>query len=181
MNPGWTTFVATLCRGSDPDRSAKFAQAARALSAEGCMADLDDGPEQLPLEPELVRATLRSLLAERSFDLVLTHAPRGEYTRHLRHEEVSAAVLELWSSGELAAAELWLFAYEDGGRSYLPRAIPEADLTLALPHDIWLEKARLISQVYGFGADSWEAQVTPRSEAFWRASARAPMLTPAET
>ena len=169
MNPGWTKYVATLCRGGDPDRSRKFARVVEELDARGRMADLDDGPEQSPLDPELVQSTLRSLLAEQRFDLVLTHAPRGEYTRHLRHEEVSAAVHRLWSQGELGGAELWLFAYDDGQRSHLPRAIPDADLTLALPHEIWLEKARLISEVYGFAADSWEARVTPRSEAFWRA------------
>ena len=88
------------------------------------MADLDDGPEQLPLERKLVRATLRSLIAERDFDLVITHAPHGEYTRHLRHEEVSAAVLEMWSEGELGASQLWLFAYDDGDRQYLLQSAP---------------------------------------------------------
>ena len=91
------------------------------------MADLDDGPDQAPLEPSAVRDALSELLGERSFDLVITHAPGGEYTRHRRHEEVSAAVLELWQSGALRTAECWLFAYDDGKRSYLPRAIPHAD------------------------------------------------------
>jgi LmbE family N-acetylglucosaminyl deacetylase len=176
MNPGWKVFVATLCRGSDPDRSQRFARVVQQLGAEGGMADLDDGPEQLPLERRLVRATLRALIAERSFDLVLTHAPHGEYTRHLRHEEVSRAVLEMWSEGELGAAELWLFAYEDGERSYLPRAIPNADLTLTLPDEIWREKLRLLTDEYGFARDSWEARVTPRSEAFWRVRSPADAL-----
>ena len=176
MNRGWKAFVATLCRGSDPDRSRRFAHVVQQLGAEGNMADLDDGPEQLPLERKLVRATLRALLAERSFDLVITHAPQGEYTRHLRHEEVSAAVLEMWSEGELGAAQLWLFAYDDGARRYLPRAIPNADLMLTLPDEVWREKARLIRDGYGFEQDSWEARVTPRSEAFWHVSSRADAL-----
>ncbi len=176
MNRGWKAFVATLCRGSDPDRSAKFARVAQQLGADGAMADLDDGPEQLPLERTLVRATLGSLIAERSFELVITHAPRGEYTRHLRHEEVSAAVLEMWSEGELGASQLWLFAYDDGDRQYLPRAIPNADLALTLPDEVWREKARLITEGYGFAQDSWEARVTPRSEAFWRVGSRADAL-----
>jgi LmbE family N-acetylglucosaminyl deacetylase len=176
MNPGWKALVATLCRGSDPDRSQKFARVVQQLGADGIMADLDDGPEQLPLQRELVRATLRALLADRNFDLVITHAPHGEYTRHLRHEEVSAAVLEMWSEGELGAAQLWLFAYDDGERRYLPRAIPNADLTLTLPDEIWREKARLLTDGYGFEPDSWEARVTPRSEAFWRVRSPADAL-----
>ena len=33
--------------------------------------------------------------------------------------------------------------------------------------EIWRHKYRLMTQGYGFGSDSWEARVTPRSEAFW--------------
>jgi LmbE family N-acetylglucosaminyl deacetylase len=176
MNRGWKALVATLCRGSDADRSQKFARVVEQLGADGVMADLDDGPEQLPLQRTLVRATLRALIAERSFDLVLTHAPHGEYTRHLRHEEVSAAVLEMWSEGELGASQLWLFAYDDDERRHLPRADPNADLTLTLPDEVWREKARLLTDGYGFGHDSWEARVTPRSEAFWRVRSRADAL-----
>jgi hypothetical protein len=36
-----------------------------------------------------------------------------------------------------------------------------------LPDDIWIEKRRLITELYGFRADSWEARTTPREEGFW--------------
>jgi hypothetical protein len=62
---------------------------------------------------------------------------------------------------------LWLFAYEDGERAYLPRVRNDADLRDMLTDDIWLEKRRLITDFYGYGADSWEAQSTPREEGFW--------------
>ena len=64
-------------------------------------------------------------------------------------------------------ARCWMFAYEDGGRAYLPRAIAEAEVQVALPERIWREKYRLIHEIYGFSADSWEARATPRQEAFW--------------
>jgi hypothetical protein len=32
---------------------------------------------------------------------------------------------------------------------------------------IWLEKRHLITDLYGFSPDSWEAQCTPREEGFW--------------
>jgi hypothetical protein len=62
---------------------------------------------------------------------------------------------------------LWLFAYEDGGRAYLPRVRQDADRRDVLPDDIWLEKRRVITDLYGFRTDSWEARTTPREEGFW--------------
>ena len=45
---------------------------------------------------------------------------------------------------------LWLFAYEDGDRAYLPRVRDDADRRDVLPDDVWLEKRRLITDLYGF-------------------------------
>jgi hypothetical protein len=56
------------------------------------MADLEDGPEQAPLTISFIQNEILRMLPQRSFDLILTHAPQGEYTRHRRHEEVSRAV-----------------------------------------------------------------------------------------
>ena len=176
QHPTWDVFIGTLCRASDPDRSRKFSHVLGELGAQGKMADLDDGPEQTALERSAVCDALLGLLGERSFDLVITHAPGGEYTRHRRHEEVSAAVLELWGRGTLRTSELWLFAYDDGNRSYLPRALPNADLRWDLPEPIWLRKQRLITDGYGFEMQSWEARVTPRTEAFWRVTSPADAL-----
>jgi hypothetical protein len=109
------------------------------------------------------------LLPKVSYDLILTHGPRGEYTRHRRHEETFSAVAALWESGHLLQdSELWLFAYEDGARQYLPRAVENAHISMTLPDELWETKYRLVTQTYGFNPESWEAQVTPRIEAFWR-------------
>lgn len=167
LHPEWSAFVASLCRGSDPDRAPKFFRAIESLGAEGAMADLDDGPEQAPLPPAAVEETVLSLLPAREYDLLLTHQPKGEYTRHRRHEEVSRAVLSLLAAGKMCAGETWLFAYEDGGRAYPPRPEAGAPKRFALPREVWEEKYRLVTQVYGFGPDSWEALATPREEAFW--------------
>ena len=75
--------------------------------------------------------------------------------------------MELWRSGGIDTRRLWLFAYEDGGRAYLPRVRKDADQRNMLTDAIWLEKRRLITDSYGYGADSWEAQTTPREEGFW--------------
>jgi hypothetical protein len=106
-------------------------------------------------------------LAGNSYSLVLTHGPKGEYTRHRRHEECCRSVVELWQSGSIATKCLWLFAYEDGGREYLPRVRDDADRLEMLTESVWLEKRRLITDLYGYGEDSWEARATPREEGFW--------------
>jgi len=171
--PDWAPFVTTLCRASDADRAAKFFRALSALNAHGSMADLDDGAEQAPLADDLVERTLLETLPAGRFDRVLTHCPLGEYTRHLRHEEVGRAVLRLWLAGRLSAPEVWLFAYDDDGGKCLPHALDSADIARDLSPEIWAEKLRLVTEVYGFSKESWEARVTPRKEAFFRVKTQA--------
>jgi LmbE family N-acetylglucosaminyl deacetylase len=166
-HPEFHWRVVTLCRALDPDRAPKFRLVLQQLGADGEMADLDDGPDQTPLQMEQVQETIVRLLPAVSYSLILTHGPRGEYTQHRRHEECCQSVVELWRSGDIDTGQLWMFAYEDGGRAYLPRVRGDADRRDVLTEDIWLQKRRLITDVYGYAADSWEAQTTPREEGFW--------------
>lgn len=165
-NPDWHWRIVTLCRAGDADRAPRFRSVLEQLGAEGEMADLDDGPEQAPLDAELVTETVRQLLPDRCFDLVFTHGPRGEYTRHRRHEESCRAVIELWEEGRITADQLWIFSFEDGGRAFLPRVSEDANRRLSLTEKTWIQKHRLITQTYGFAPDSWEARATPREEGF---------------
>jgi len=185
MHPESKWTVVTLCRKSDPDRSPKFFRALEKFNATGAMGDLDDGPEQTPLDERKVQDTiiqflapcLQGLAADRSvlrplgttkdeFDLIVTHGLQGEYTRHLRHEEVAKSVLKLWQNGQLPAKEIWMFAYEDGGRKYLPRPVDNPDILINLPGEIWQQKYDIITKIYGFGPDSFEAKTVPRQEAY---------------
>ena len=165
-HPEWVPFIVTLCRGKDPDRAPKFMRALARLGATGAMGDLDDGPDQQPLSPSVVKDTILALLPAREYDLLLSHAPHGEYTWHRRHEEVSRAVQELWRDGQLRAKRMWQFAYEDGGGAYAPRPRMGADLTLPLSEEVWIRKFGIITDLYGFGEASWEALAVPRTEAF---------------
>lgn len=167
MHPMWAPTVAVLCRASDPDRAPKFFEAVKRLGATGAMADLEDGPEQRPLAEDLVAETALSVLPDGSLDLLITHSPFGEYTRHLRHEETGRAALALWESRRVAAKQLWMFAYEDSEKRHLPRAIESAHEVVRLPERIWRQKRSLITEVYGYGPDSFEARTAPRREAFW--------------
>lgn len=166
MHPEVKWTIVTLCRKSDPDRAPKFFKAIKEFNATGYMGDLDDGPEQNPLSNAWVQQTIMELLPFGKFELIITHSTSGEYTRHLRHEETAQAVLELWKSGRLGAEQIWSFAYEDGGQKYLPRADENADLQVKLPEHIWQEKYNIITKIYGFSKDSFEAKTTPKKEAF---------------
>ena len=167
-HPFWHWFVLSLCRGSDPDRAPRFFNALKIFGAEGKMENLDDGPEQIPLEKsEMETAILRSLPSIR-FDLIITHSPAGEYTRHRRHEETGEAVISLWRAGKIQTGELWMFAYEDGGRQYLPRPIRPAHIYQEIPDELWKQKYDLITGIYGFKENGFEARTTPHAEAFWR-------------
>jgi LmbE family N-acetylglucosaminyl deacetylase len=168
LHPAWQVTIVTLCRGGDADRAPRFARACAALGARGRMADLDDGPAQHPLPPALVQATVRALLEDADFDLVVTHGARGEYTRHRRHEETSRAVAALCRDGVLRPRALWRFAYTDDARATLPHPRPGADHRVVLPDGIFAEKYRLIREIYGFSAESWEARAVPTVEAFTR-------------
>jgi len=166
-HPEFHWRIVALCRASDSDRAPKFRRILQELKADGEMANLDDGPDQLPLPLAPVQETTARLLAGVEYSLILTHGPKGEYTRHRRHEECCRSVVELWRAGGIDTKSLWLFAYEDGEHSYLPRVRDDADRRDKLTENVWLEKRRLITDVYGYGAESWEARCTPREEGFW--------------
>jgi LmbE family N-acetylglucosaminyl deacetylase len=167
LQPRWSWHVCCLCRGDDPDRAPRFRRVLAHLGASGSMGTLDDGPEQVPLPAADVEETVQRLLPPGPFDLVLTHGPLGEYTRHRRHEECCRAVVGLWGRGRLQAAEAWLFAYQDGGRAHLPRVRGDADRRIDLTEALWRRKREIIVSLYGFAPESWEARAVPREEGFW--------------
>jgi LmbE family N-acetylglucosaminyl deacetylase len=167
-HPDWQCFILSLCRASDTNRAPRFYKALNILEADGNMADLDDGPLQKPLDFDLVSNAILAGLPPISYDLIISHDPKGEYTRHLRHEEAGEAVIRLWSSGKISASELWTFAYEDGDKKYLPKPILNATIFQKLPQPVWEKKYSLITETYGFDKNSFEAQTTPRAESFWQ-------------
>ncbi|MGM0934864.1 MAG: PIG-L deacetylase family protein [Bacteroidota bacterium] len=168
MHPGHHWYIISLCRKSDPDRAPKFYKVLEKLNATGAMGDLDDSPEQFPLEEKEVKKVILELLPSQNFDLVITHDPSGEYTRHKRHEETGSAVIQLWNKNEIRLTELWTFAYEDGGKMYFSKAIESASIFEPLPEKIWEMKFKLITEIYGFEPGGFEAETTPKTEAFWR-------------
>jgi LmbE family N-acetylglucosaminyl deacetylase len=164
-HPSWQWYIICLCQGNDKERAPKFHKALKALKAEGIIGALDDGPEQKPLEEKELHHTIMDLLPPKHFDLVITHNPNAT---NLRQEEISEAVITLWHSRKISAYELWTFAYEDGEKEYFPRPIANASICRELTRRIWLRKYSLITENYGYEKDSFEAETTPKAEAFWQ-------------
>lgn len=160
-------FILSLCRKYDQDRAPRFYKVLKYLGATGDMGDLDDGPEQKPLKRTTVQNLILDLLPSCRYDMVLTHSPFGEYTRHRRHEEVGKAVIELWYANRINAGKIWFFAYEDGNKAYDPRPQTRANIYKHLSEKVWRKKYEIITKIYGFLPDGFEARVTPRVEAFW--------------
>jgi LmbE family N-acetylglucosaminyl deacetylase len=169
-HPSWKFLIISLCRASDTNRAPRFLEALNILRAEGKMGDMDDNPEQKPLDENEVQHTILQLLPQKYFDLIITHNPNGEYTKHIRHEEVSKAVIKLWHTGKISTHELWTFAYEDGGKEYYPKPIETASISRILSKRIWLRKYSIITETYKFEKGSFEAETAPRAEAFWQFS-----------
>jgi LmbE family N-acetylglucosaminyl deacetylase len=167
-HPSWQWFTVCLCRGGDKDRAPRFQEALKILKSEGIMGNLDDGTEQKPLDEKEVESAVLDLLPPKYFDLIITHNPSGEYTRHIRHEEVSKAVIKLWHTGKISTHELWTFAYSDGNKKYYPRPVADAAIYKTLTRRIWLRKYSIITETYGFEKGSFEAETTTRAESFWQ-------------
>jgi LmbE family N-acetylglucosaminyl deacetylase len=169
-HPSWKCFILSLCRRNDKDRAPRFYQALQILRSHGNMGGLDDSPDQLPLDGKKVEQAILDLLPSKQFDLIISHNPSGEYTRHIRHEEVSKAVIELWHANKISTDELWTFAYGDGNKSYYPRAVQNASIHLPLTQQLLEKKYKIITETYGFDKSSWEAKTTPKEESFWQFS-----------
>lgn len=166
MHPSYNWLIISLSRKKDQDRAPKFYKAVELFQAKGIMGTMDDGPEQFPLEEATIEKMILELLPKDYFDVLITHDPQGEYTRHRRHEEVSRAVIKLWYYGKIHAGELWTFAYEDGNKRYFPKPVEDSSILNRLHHNIWKQKYDIITKVYGFPPGGFEAETTPKSEAF---------------
>ncbi len=167
MNPQCNWTIISLCRGNDLDRAPKFSEALAVYGATGAMGNLDDGPEQKPIPQKEIETAIQLLLPPVHYDLMMTHSPAGEYTRHKRHEETGRTVSYLWKKKTIDSGELWFFAYEDHHKTVYPKAIQHADRIIDLPEPVRLRKYSMITRTYGFSKESFEAMTTPGKEAFW--------------
>jgi len=144
-HPSWRWFIVCLCRGSDKDRAPRFYKALKILKSEGIMGNLDDGPEQNPFEGKEVERAIMQLLPPNHFDLIISHNPSGEYTRHIRHEEVSKAVITLWHTGKISTNELWTFAYKNGSKEFYPKPVENKTISHIIKKRKYLQTSNILN------------------------------------
>lgn len=162
----WT--VLCLCRGEDAERAGRFRRVCARLGVRGIIDDLEDG---CPLAGIDVRREVGGRIGRavggRDWGLCLTHGANGEYG-HLRHRQVHQEALRLARTGELRCGRLWSFAYECDAAS--GRCVPGrgAEVRVWLSAEQWAAKKRIVRELYGFAADSFEVRACASIEAFRR-------------
>ena len=162
----WDWSVLALSRREDLDRAPKFVRAVAELGARGWMSDLDDSPVLAALSPDLreIKSRIRELPSP-EYDLILTHGPAGEYTRHERHEQVHRAVCEMTDAGELHGRVAY-FAYLDCAGQCWPRPADDAQIRVDLSDAEYQRKQRIIREIYGLADGSFEQSAAGPVEAF---------------
>ncbi|RMD60033.1 hypothetical protein D6833_10510, partial [Candidatus Parcubacteria bacterium] len=103
----------------------------------------------------------------RSFDILFTHGPSGEYG-HTRHKGVFRAVRELLRDGKLRTKRWITFSYRLAARGN--RAVPHPParngITARLSPSAFQQKRAIIRKIYNFPEQSFEVQSAARVEAF---------------
>ena len=167
-NPDWDWTILSLCRADDPDRGPKFHKACKSLAVSGSISDLNDTEPLVPISPrrEIGRRIIHHV-GKVKWDLCLTHGPNGEYG-HQRHREIHKEVFSLIVDGILDCEQLWTFDYQCDAESRTCRANPRAEILIDLSEEILSNKRRIITDVYGYGEDSFECAACVSPEGFHR-------------
>ena len=167
----WT--ILSLCRKDDADRAPKFKKVCQYYNARPIISDLDD-KKLKPLSEKEVIKKIKSNLPRKTYDYIFTHGENGEYG-HIRHKEIHKAVKKMIKNKDLVPKEFFCFAYLYGTKSTpgipnlkLPEINQEADLIIELNNELHLNKVKIVTDIYGFSKESFEALSCNKKEAFTR-------------
>ena len=171
QNPDWNWTIISLCRKNDPDRAPKFRKICKILNARSIISDLDD--ENLePLPVSEVTEKIKENLPRKKYDFVFTHGKNGEYG-HIRHKEVHKAIKRMIEEKEIDCKKIYFFSYLPDGMKWkedsnlrIPIANTKSSLRICLDDDSLQKKIELITKVYGFGPESFEALSCGSRETF---------------
>ncbi len=162
----WTIF--SLCRGDDADRAPRFLRACARLGGRGIITNFEDeGIASLKESVAPMQRLLLRSLPRRSFDILFTHGPSGEYG-HTRHKGAFRAVQGLLREGKLRTKRWLTFSYRLAARGN--RAVPHPPardgVTMRLSPSAFQQKRAIIREVYNFPEQSFEVQSAARVETF---------------
>ena len=158
----WTIF--SLCRASDIDRAPKFKRVCKLYGANSIIADLDDegklGDKEAIQEAEKY---IIEKIGNKKFDYIFTHGQNGEYG-HRGHKQVYKAVNNLIRKKLLIGKKIYYFNYRKDKGNIIPGN--NSDFIFNLTKEEFLEKKRIVSEIYGYLIDSIDVGYCTNPEAF---------------
>ena len=167
LNPQVDWTIITLCRASDADRAPKFFKVCKHYGAHGEMADLDDlgkvSDEKWECDAEKI---ILEKIGNQKFDYIFTHGSNGEYG-HQNHKNLHRVMSRLKRRRSFTKACLFYFHFK---RIYRLRPFMKArknpDVVIELAENIYQEKRKIMSEIYGFDPNGIDINYCTRPEAF---------------
>ncbi len=157
----WDTTIISLCRKHDKDRAPKFYKACKEYNAKGFMSDLEDEELGYVAEEEVIERVKK--FSEKEYDIIFTHGKNGEYG-HPRHVLVNKAMNKMFDKDLLKAKEIYYFDYKK--KSKMAVANKNADKFIKINNALLKMKKKIITKLYGFQENSFEALCSKDEEAF---------------
>jgi len=164
-NVDWT--VLSLCRASDADREPKFRRVMEHLGVKGFIEDLEDDDvmsvqESVPKIEKLVLEFLKT----KKFDYLFTHGLNGEYG-HDRHIGTHLAIKSLLKTKKISFQDVYFFNYQKQDNKKNP-IIPRknSEYFLKLNEEEYLEKKRIVAEMYGYPYEGIDVSLCSKEEAF---------------
>ncbi len=162
----WTVF--SLCRSTDQDREPKFRRVCARLGAKAIISDLDDNDilDLVDATREAERLILENI-KDVAIDILFTHGKNGEYG-HERHVAVHDAVNNLIKSKKLKPGAVFYFNYKKNRPKQNPLIISlkNSDIEINLAKKIFLEKKKIVAEMYGYPHDGIDVGLCTNPEAF---------------
>ncbi|MBR9706387.1 PIG-L family deacetylase [Candidatus Pacearchaeota archaeon] len=160
-NPKWNVTIISLCRKTDTDRAPKFKKVCRVYNAKSFISDLEDEDLKDLDREEFTKRILK--FADKSYDYIFTHGRNGEYG-HKRHIETHNAVKFLVDKKQILAKKLFFFSYRKSGA--ICNASARSDKFINIKDEIYLEKKKIITKIYGFQRGGFEEKCSKKIEGF---------------
>lgn len=159
-HPDWDWTVAAMCRKNDKDRNQKFQKVCKKLHINNILiSDLDDENLSKKIPIKEIGQRLFSLLDNNKYDFVFTHGKNSEYG-HVRHKDVYKAMKKFIQTKKIICKKIFYFDYIDGNPNL------NANYKLNLTKEELRKKKEIITQLYGFQADSFEEKSCRTPETF---------------
>ena len=167
-HPEAAWHIITLCRGSDTDRAPKFKKILTAYNAAGAMADIDDGPDQTPLNlADIQEKPSRKICRTTSTTASSPTAPQANTPATAGTKKPHKPFWTCSSQTVSARPRCGCSPIRTTTDRIYRNPYPPRTYTIHCHRKYGRKKYDLITNTYGFSADSWEARTTPKTEAFW--------------